>query len=73
MFESVVDQLAKKHAAFGLRREDLDHGCNALIAAFKEALGGTFDPEAEAAWRWVFQRLANTMFGSASAPPLENA
>ena len=48
---AVIAPLGRRHAGYGVRERDYATGAVALIAAFRDVLGGTLTTEMEEGWR----------------------
>ena len=59
--EPHLDNLAKGHAAYGVRPEHFPPMGQALIDTMRETLGDRFPEGADAAWRTAYDELANEM------------
>ena len=61
----VIQNLAKKHIAYGVKVEDYTPVGNALLYTLKTGLGDAFTPELRQAWIEVYMTLANVMRAAA--------
>ena len=59
--DDAIGQLAKGHAALGVKRTDFDPMCDALIDTLMQVLNEKFTPEMETAWRDGFRVIARRM------------
>lgn len=59
--EPYLDNLAKGHAAYGVRPEHFPPMGQALIETMRETLGERFPEGADAAWRAAYEELATEM------------
>lgn len=57
----VVQDLGKRHAAYGVRDEHYDKVAAALLWTLEQGLGADFTPDTKAAWVEVYTVLASTM------------
>jgi hemoglobin-like flavoprotein len=55
----VVQQLGKRHIAYGVKKEQYDTVGQALIWTLEQGLGADFTPETKEAWVKVYGVLAN--------------
>jgi hemoglobin-like flavoprotein len=63
-FDSMHARLAdlgRKHAGYGVRREQYDTMTTALLWALAQALGPDFDPPTRAAWTAALSAIASVM------------
>ncbi len=61
----MVEDLARRHVAYGVRPEHYVTLGQALLWMLGTALGARFTPEAEAAWLRAYQALAGMMLAAA--------
>ena len=61
----VVEDLGRRHVAYGVREEHYDTVGAALLWTLRKGLGDAFTPEVEDAWTAVYGLLASTMKGAA--------
>ena len=59
--QKILEQLAKGHAAYGVKREHFRPMGQALIATMRETLGDRFPKGADAAWEVAYDHLAQEM------------
>ena len=64
----VVEALAMRHVAYGVKAEDYAPVGEALLWTLGQGLGDDFTEEVEAAWTTVYTILADTMKAAAYAP-----
>jgi len=64
----MVEDLGRRHVAYGARPEHYQAVGAALMAALARTLGDRFTPEVEAAWQSAFDALARTMIEAAWPP-----
>ena len=62
--ERAVQQLGRRHAAYGVKDEHYRIVGAALLWALEKALGEAFTPEVKAAWANAYEHLANAMKGA---------
>ncbi len=67
--QPVIEDLALRHLAYGVKRPHYDIVGAALIAMMRDCLGPAFTAEAEAAWRAAYGALAADMCAIAYAEP----
>lgn len=66
----VLRELGQRHVTYGVKVEQYDTLCSALVWAFGQALQPGFDDEVRAAWTAVIQAVNEQMkIGAATAPP----
>lgn len=65
----MVEDLGRRHVAYGARPEHYDALGEALLWMLGTALGARFTPETEAAWRRTYDALSDMMQRAASAAP----
>lgn len=56
-----VEELGKRHVAYGVKDADYDTVGAALLWTLEQGLGDEFTPEVKTAWSTVYVILANTM------------
>jgi hemoglobin-like flavoprotein len=61
----VVQDLGRRHAAYGVKDEHYDSVGQALLWTLDKGLGPDFTPEVKEAWTAVYMVLADTMKGAA--------
>lgn len=61
----VVEDLGKRHVAYGVEDKDYDTVGSALIWTLQQGLDDKFTPEVEEAWVVVYTLLADTMKNAA--------
>ena len=57
----VLQELARRHVAYGVKADDYTPVGNALLYTLKQGLGGDFDERTRAAWVKVFSTIALVM------------
>ena len=57
----VLQELAKRHVAYGAKKSHFTPVCNALLNTLKLGLGDAFTPEVRAAWVALLHFVADTM------------
>jgi len=62
-----VQDLGRRHVAYGVRRAHYDTVAAALIWTLEQGLGGAFTPEVRQAWVATYTLLATTMKNAAAA------
>jgi hemoglobin-like flavoprotein len=62
----MLRNLGARHVAYGVVAEQYPVVAEALISAMRDHLGGTFDEQAEAAWRVVLGWVAEHMMAGAT-------
>jgi hemoglobin-like flavoprotein len=67
----VLEQLGVRHAGYMVRDHHYDRVGEALIWTLHKWLGESFTPEAESAWREVYDFIASVMKQAASRIPPE--
>jgi hemoglobin-like flavoprotein len=66
----VLRELGQRHVSYGVRAEQYDTLCSALVWAFGQALQPGFDHEVRTAWTAVIQAVSEQMkIGAATALP----
>lgn len=63
----VLANLGSRHVAYGAQEAHYPVVANALIAAFRDALGEDFDAETENAWRMALDWISGQMIAGATA------
>jgi hemoglobin-like flavoprotein len=63
-----VEELGARHATYGVKDEDYDTVCEALLWTLGTGLGDDFTPEVKAAWSETYNTLADTMKAAARQP-----
>jgi nitric oxide dioxygenase len=66
LLRGVLEDLALRHTAYGVRQEHYALTGAALMAMLRDRLGPDFTPEMAAAWGRVYDEIQTTMIGSAS-------
>jgi hemoglobin-like flavoprotein len=61
-----VQDLGKRHVAYGVKDEDYDTVGEALIWTLQQGLDDLFTPEVEEAWIVVYGLLSDTMKSAAA-------
>ncbi|WP_205944632.1 globin family protein [Pelagibius litoralis] len=61
----VLEDLALRHVAYGVKPEDYQLVSTALLQMLAEVLGDDFTPEMKAAWTKAYDDLSETMINSA--------
>jgi hemoglobin-like flavoprotein len=61
MFTSMVEDLGKRHARYGVRTEDFTPVGIALISALRKVMGERFDDNVAAAWGGLFVEVRRVM------------
>ncbi|WP_282605551.1 globin domain-containing protein [Pelagibius sp. Alg239-R121] len=61
----MLEGLALRHVAYGVKREHYPLAGTALLEAFSDMLGEDFTPEAKAAWEKAYTELADLMTSTA--------
>jgi hemoglobin-like flavoprotein len=61
-----VEELGRRHVAYGVRRKDYDTVGSALLWTLEVGLGPAFTAEARGAWAAVYSLLASTMQAAAA-------
>ena len=64
----VVQDLGRRHVAYGVAEPHYDAVGAALLSALSQALGSAFTPQVEEAWTAVYALLATTMKDAARLP-----
>jgi hemoglobin-like flavoprotein len=68
----VLRELGKRHVAYGVKEQQYDTLCSALVWAFGQALQPGFDDEVRAAWTAVIRAVNEQMkIGAAAVPATE--
>jgi hemoglobin-like flavoprotein len=68
----VLRELGKRHVAYGVKEQQYDTLCSALVWAFGQALQPGFDHEVRAAWTAVIRAVNEQMkIGAAAVPATE--
>lgn len=67
--EPVLEDLALRHLAYGVRRHHYQAVGAALQATLRDILQAAFTPEAETAWARAYDALADTMTAMAYPEP----
>ena len=62
--ERAVQQLGRRHAAYGVKDEHYGIVRAALLWALEKTLGDAFTPEVRAVWSEAYEYLANAMRGA---------
>lgn len=65
--ERALDQLGRRHAAYGVKPEHFAHAETALLFALEHALIDVFTPEVKAAWKAAFDHLSSRMLDAIAA------
>jgi len=65
----VLRELGQRHVTYGVKEEQYDTLCSALVWAFGQALQPGFDNEVRAAWTAVIQAVNEQMKIGAAAVP----
>ncbi|AAV96556.1 globin domain protein [Ruegeria pomeroyi] len=60
-FHTMGQALARSHARFNLRRDDLDKAAEALSAAFRDVFGDTLNAQEQEAWDVAMRRLTRML------------
>jgi hemoglobin-like flavoprotein len=68
-----VRALGRRHAGYGVKREDYSTVGSALLWTLKSGIGAGFDARHEAAWTKVYGLLSETMRAAAMEAPGEYA
>lgn len=72
LLRGVLEDMALRHTAYGVRPEHYAPTGAALLAMLAERLGPDFTPEMAAAWQRVYGDIAATMIGSAYRLPADD-
>ena len=68
----VLRELGQRHVAYGVKEQQYDTLCSALVWAFGQALQPGFDDEVRAAWTAVIRAVNEQMkIGAAAVPAAE--
>ncbi|MCL9782052.1 globin domain-containing protein [Vibrio sp. S4M6] len=67
----VLEQLAKRHVAYGVTVDDYTPVGNALLYTLKTGLGNDFDDKTRQAWVKIYRTIAEVM-RSAAYPDFDN-
>ncbi|HTU70666.1 MAG TPA: globin family protein [Candidatus Baltobacteraceae bacterium] len=62
-----VQVLGRRHVDYGVKTNDYDTVCDALLWALEAHLGSAFGPDARAAWRAAYEVLATMMIEAGKA------
>jgi len=67
----VVQELGRRHVAYGVKDKDYDTVAEALLWTLEQGLGEDFTPETKEAWTACYLLLAGTMMDAAKSAAAE--
>jgi hemoglobin-like flavoprotein len=61
MFTSIIENLGRRHARYGVVEADYAHVAEALMLSLEQGLGGEFTDEVRSAWAALYEMARNIM------------